>query len=36
MSAVGDKALSPWTVINPFRYWNLWTSATDNLRVETR
>jgi LCP family protein required for cell wall assembly len=34
MKAVGDKALSPWTVINPFRYWNLWTSATDNLRVD--
>jgi LCP family protein required for cell wall assembly len=34
MSSVGHKALSPWTVINPFRYWNLWTSATDNLRVD--
>jgi LCP family protein required for cell wall assembly len=34
MKAVGDKALSPWTVLNPFRYWNLWTSATDNLRVD--
>jgi LCP family protein required for cell wall assembly len=34
MAAVGHKALSPWTVINPFRYWNLWTSATDNLKVD--
>ena len=34
MSAVGHKALSPWTVLNPFRYWNLWTSATDNLTVD--
>jgi LCP family protein required for cell wall assembly len=34
MSAVGHRALSPWTVINPFRYWNLWTSATDNLTVD--
>jgi LCP family protein required for cell wall assembly len=34
MADVGHKALSPWTVINPFRYWNLWTSATDNLKVD--
>jgi LCP family protein required for cell wall assembly len=34
MAAVGHKALSPWTVLNPFRYWNLWTSATDNLKVD--
>ncbi|MGC4111329.1 MAG: LCP family protein [Nocardioides sp.] len=34
MKSVGHKALSPWTFINPFRYWNLWTSATDNLRVD--
>jgi LCP family protein required for cell wall assembly len=34
MKAVGHKALSPWTIINPFRYWNLWTSATDNLTVD--
>jgi LCP family protein required for cell wall assembly len=34
MAAVGDKAISPWTVINPFRYWNLWTSTTDNLKVD--
>jgi LCP family protein required for cell wall assembly len=34
MAAVGHKALSPWTFINPFRYWNLWMSATDSLRVD--
>jgi LCP family protein required for cell wall assembly len=34
MKSVGHKALSPWTVLNPFRYWNLWTSATDNLTVD--
>ncbi len=34
MKSVGHKAVSPWTVINPFRYWDLWTSATDNLRVD--
>jgi LCP family protein required for cell wall assembly len=34
MAAVGHRALSPWTIINPFRYWNLWTSATDNLTVD--
>ncbi len=34
MSAVGHKALSPWTFLNPFRYWNLWMSATDSLKVD--
>ena len=34
MAAVGHKALSPWTVLNPFRYWNLWTSTTENLIVD--
>jgi LCP family protein required for cell wall assembly len=34
MAAVGHKAISPWTVINPFRYWNLWTSTTENLKVD--
>jgi LCP family protein required for cell wall assembly len=34
MKSVGHKALSPWTILNPFRYWNLWTSATDNLTVD--
>ena len=34
MASVGHKALSPWTILNPFRYWNLWTSTTDNLTVD--
>jgi LCP family protein required for cell wall assembly len=34
MSAVGHKALSPWTFINPFRYWSFWTSTTDSLTVD--
>jgi anionic cell wall polymer biosynthesis LytR-Cps2A-Psr (LCP) family protein len=34
MAAVGHKAISPWTVLNPFRYWNLWTSTTENLKVD--
>jgi LCP family protein required for cell wall assembly len=34
MASVGHKAISPWTVINPFRYWNLWTSTTENLIVD--
>jgi len=34
MKAVGDKALSPWTFINPFRYWNLNMSAADSLTVD--
>ncbi|WP_435746795.1 LCP family protein [Nocardioides sp. SYSU DS0663] len=27
VSAVGREVLSPWTVLNPFRYWNLMTSV---------
>ncbi|NYJ02363.1 LCP family protein required for cell wall assembly [Nocardioides thalensis] len=23
VAAIGDKVLSPWSVLNPFRYWNL-------------
>jgi LCP family protein required for cell wall assembly len=34
MKAVGDKALSPLTFINPFRYWNLNMSAADSLTVD--
>jgi LCP family protein required for cell wall assembly len=29
VSAVGDAVLSPWTFINPVRYWNLLTSVPD-------
>ena len=34
VSAVGHKALSPWTFLNPFRYWNLNMSAADSLQVD--
>ena len=29
VSAIGDKVISPWTFLNPFRYWNLLTSVPD-------
>ncbi|MGZ4487026.1 MAG: LCP family protein [Nocardioides sp.] len=29
VSAVGDKVISPWTFLNPFRYWNLLTAVPD-------
>jgi hypothetical protein len=34
MASVGHRALSPWTFLNPVRYWNLWTSGTENLTVD--
>jgi LCP family protein required for cell wall assembly len=34
VNAVGHKALSPWTFLNPFRYWNLNMSAADSLTVD--
>jgi LCP family protein required for cell wall assembly len=34
VNAVGDKALSPWTFLNPFRYWDLNMSAADSLKVD--
>jgi LCP family protein required for cell wall assembly len=34
VNAVGDKALSPWTFLNPFRYWDLNMSAADSLTVD--
>ena len=34
VNAVGHKALSPWTFINPFRYWSLNMSAADSLKVD--
>lgn len=33
VSAIGDKVKSPWTVLNPFRYWKLNKAATTSLRV---
>jgi LCP family protein required for cell wall assembly len=29
IAAVGDKVLSPWTVLNPVRYWRLLTAVPD-------
>ena len=34
VSAVGHKALSPWSVLNPFRYWHLNMSAADFVAVD--
>jgi LCP family protein required for cell wall assembly len=34
VNAVGKKALSPWTFVNPFRYWHLNMSAADSLKVD--
>jgi len=33
VSAVGDKAASPWTVINPVRYWRLAMAGSNSLAV---
>jgi LCP family protein required for cell wall assembly len=33
VSAIGDKVKSPWSILNPFRYWDLNHAATDSLRV---
>ena len=33
VSAVGSKVLSPWTFVNPLRYWNLNMAAANTLRV---
>jgi len=34
VNAVGHRALSPWTFLNPFRYWSLNMSAADSLTVD--
>ena len=34
VNAVGHKALTPWTFLNPFRYWSLNMSAADSLSVD--
>jgi LCP family protein required for cell wall assembly len=34
VSAVGDEALSPWTFLNPFRYWDFTMSAADSVTVD--
>jgi LCP family protein required for cell wall assembly len=33
VSALGSKIVSPWTVINPFRYWHVVTSGAKTVRV---
>jgi LCP family protein required for cell wall assembly len=33
VSAVGSKAVSPWSVLNPFRYMSLASAGADSLRV---
>ncbi len=35
VSAVGSKAVSPWSIINPFRYFRLWMAGSKSLRVGT-
>jgi len=34
VSAVGKEAVSPWSVINPFRYWNLNMAAAQSVAVD--
>jgi LCP family protein required for cell wall assembly len=33
IGAIGDKAASPWSVINPIRYWDLAMSGADSIRI---
>ncbi len=33
ISAIGSKVISPWTVLNPFRWWGINTSAADAVAV---
>jgi LCP family protein required for cell wall assembly len=33
VSAVGSEAVSPWSVINPIRYYRLWMAGANSLRV---
>ena len=34
ISAVGDEALSPWTFLNPLRYWRINDAASGAIRVD--
>ncbi len=34
ISALGDEALTPWTFVNPVRYWNINDAAFDAIRVD--
>lgn len=32
VAAVGDEVMSPWTFVNPVRYWRLWNAVPDFFR----
>ena len=34
ISALGDEALTPWTFLNPVRYWNINAAASGAIRVD--
>ncbi|MGY2873974.1 LCP family protein required for cell wall assembly [Marmoricola sp. URHA0025 HA25] len=34
VSAIGAKVKSPWTALNPFRYWRINMAATSSLKVD--
>ena len=34
ISALGDEALSPWTFVNPVRYWRINDAATGAIRID--
>jgi LCP family protein required for cell wall assembly len=34
VSAIGAEVKSPWTVLNPFRYWDVNMAATSSLKVD--
>ncbi|HET6165611.1 MAG TPA: LCP family protein [Marmoricola sp.] len=34
VSAIGDKVKSPWTILNPFRYWDVNMAATSSIKVD--
>ena len=34
ISALGDEALSPWTVLNPVRYWRINDAAAGAIRID--
>ena len=34
ISALGDEALSPWTFVNPVRYWNLNKAGSGAIRID--
>jgi LCP family protein required for cell wall assembly len=34
VAAIGHKVKSPWTVLNPFRYYNLNKAATTSIRID--